>query len=60
MTLAQARNHIGQKVVYRGVNGVAEGVITSVTLQYVFVRYGSDVHSKCTRADALELISRGP
>ena len=59
MTLDEARERIGQKVVYRTAYGRSEeGVITSVNSAYVFVRYGSDVGSKGTDADALEPISR--
>jgi hypothetical protein len=47
---------IGRKVVYRDQSGhvVEEGVITSFNDTCVFVRYGSDVHSKGTRREDLE------
>jgi hypothetical protein len=35
-----------------------EGVITSVTGAFVFIRYGADVHSKATRPEDLEPLSR--
>lgn len=58
MTLDDARNKIGSKVIYRTAYGrTEEGVITSVNASYVFVRYGSDVTSKATAADALELLA---
>ena len=43
------------KVVYRSHPEAApeEGVITSVTGAFVFVRYGADVHSKATRPEDL-------
>jgi hypothetical protein len=53
MTLDEAREHIGNKVVYRAAHVPVdapgeEGVITSVNSSMVFVRYGSDAHSKAT------------
>ena len=54
MTLDEARERIGHKVVYRaGVHrknyaSTEEGVITSVNDHYVFVRYGADTGSKAT------------
>lgn len=53
MTIDEAREHIGNKVVYRAAHvpvdsPVEEGVITSVNSIMVFVRYGSDAHSKAT------------
>ena len=47
---------IGRKVVYRDWSGhvVEDGVITSFNNACVFVRYGSDVHSKGTRREDLE------
>jgi hypothetical protein len=40
MTLDEARDHIGEGVIYRAGSVVAEdGVITSVNDHYVFVRY---------------------
>lgn len=60
MTLEEAREHVGDKVVYQPGHGrCEEGVITSVTERYVFVRYGSDVGSKATRADWLAFLSGG-
>lgn len=76
MTLEEAAEHVGQKVIYHGVHSPAgagrprlrpdeprtgpvaeEGVITSAGEQYVFVRYGSDVGSKATHPEMLELLS---
>jgi hypothetical protein len=65
MTLDEARECLAAagpgavRVVYRPGHGPAEeGVITRVTEQYVFVRYGSGIGSKATRADHLTLVSR--
>mgnify|MGYP003416820137 CR=1 FL=1 len=61
MTLDEAHEMVGQKVVYWPTTGrVEEGVITSVTPRYVFVRYGNDVGSKATAAEALEPLARSP
>ncbi len=54
MTLDEARELIGNAVVYRPFGGpVEQGVITSVNDYFVFVRYGADLHSKATRAGQL-------
>jgi len=49
---------VGRYVVYVGnryPGGALErGVITSIGEHYVFVRYGSDVHSKATLRDDLD------
>jgi hypothetical protein len=51
---------IGRKVIYRAKSGQLstlppeEGVITSFTDLFVFVRYGGDTHSKATRPNDLE------
>jgi hypothetical protein len=48
---------IGRAVRYTRVHNPSEpdeGIITSLSNHYVFVRYGSDVHSKATRRDDLE------
>ena len=60
MTLKQAENHIGRKVVYKPFLGCdmddwEYGVITSVNSKYVFVRYGSAVSAKATDPNDLEL-----
>lgn len=44
---------IGRKVVYYGCKA-EEGVITSFNDSYIFVRYGSDIHSKATNREDLE------
>lgn len=59
MTLHEAREHVGHKVIYSGPYLAEEGVITSVNDHYVFVRYGSDVHSKATSAAELTLLAAG-
>ena len=46
---------IGRHVTYTGKDGKTEqGVITSISNHYVFVRYGADVHSKATRRADLQ------
>jgi hypothetical protein len=42
---------VGRHVIYTDRPGgkVEQGVITSFSEHYVFVRYGADVHSKATR-----------
>jgi hypothetical protein len=60
MTLDEARQHIGDGVVYRSGDGAAEdGVITSVSDRYVFVRYACPCHggSKATSSAALTLLA---
>lgn len=60
MTLDQARALVGHKVVRRvrgGVEGVEEGVITSVSSRWVFIRYGGDMGSKATSPEELEEVS---
>lgn len=50
------QNDIGSKVIYRAHRDAEpeEGVITSFNEFMVFVRYGSDTHSKGTRRWNLE------
>lgn len=58
MTLAEAAGHVGAKVLYHdGARGFkpVEGVITSVTDLFVFVRYGTDAGSIATSAADLIL-----
>lgn len=60
MTLDQARERIGQLVVYRAPHLSAtpeQGVVTSVNDTYVFVRYGTKVGSQATDPRDLEPIS---
>jgi hypothetical protein len=60
MTLEEAREHIGDGVVYLPCGGPAEdGVITSVNEHYVFARFGTDKASKATRPADLILLSSG-
>lgn len=57
MKLEEARDHIGDGVVYSPSHGKGEdGVITSVNTQWVFVRYIGDMHSKATAPDQLTLL----
>ena len=54
MTLEEARKAIGWIVIYNPPDVRSErGVITSVSDTHVFVRYGSDGHSKATRPEDL-------
>ena len=56
MTIEEARSHIGALVAYTPQHGDGEtGMITSVTDDQVFVRYGRDQHSKATRPEDLQL-----
>lgn len=50
MTLDEARERIGLKVIYRSPGNplAEEGVITSVNDSFVFVRYGSQAGSQAT------------
>ena len=49
VTLAEARAHIGDGVTYRAEGELAEdGVITSVSGRFVFVRYGTTRTSAAT------------
>lgn len=66
MTLGEARERIGQAVVYRGAGWhpdswapAEQGIITSVNDRYVFVRYGSDHHSKATAPEQLRPLAPG-
>lgn len=57
MTTEEAREHIGAGVTYKNRYGpYEEGVITSVSDSYVFVRYGGHV-SKATNPADLELLA---
>ena len=59
MTLDQARQHIGDGVVYSPDHGPAEdGTITGTSDRYVFVRYAGDSHSKATAPEDLTLLAR--
>jgi hypothetical protein len=50
-----APEDVGRFVIYTFSGGTAEqGVITSFSEHYVFVRYGADIHSKATRREDLE------
>lgn len=58
MTIDEARDHVGDGVIYYPCGGPAEdGVITSVNDHYVFVRYTGDRHSKATRPADLLLLA---
>lgn len=60
MTLNEARNHIGDGVVYAPSHGRREdGVITGVSDRYAFVRYAGDGHSKATDPADLTLLAAG-
>lgn len=60
MTLEEAKQHIGDSVIYKPFKDCDKsqweyGTITSVNDRYVFVRYGRDNYSKATRAEDLEI-----
>ena len=60
MTIEQAKNNIGNRVTYIPYEGcdVSQyefGIITSVNDSYVFVRYGSNLHSQATNPCDLRL-----
>jgi len=62
MTLDEAREHVGHKVVYRAphvgrTEAGEEGVITSVGPTYVFVRYGTRTGSAATVPETLTLVA---
>lgn len=63
MTLEEARDHIGDGVVYHpyapALDPVEQGVITSVNHRFAFVRYGSDTGSKATSPELLTLLRKG-
>jgi hypothetical protein len=56
VTLDKARANVGRLVVYRPYAGatIEEGVITSVSSEFFFVRYGADSGSKATRPEDLD------
>lgn len=60
MTLDEARDHIGDGVVYT--NGYAapeDGMITGVSASLVFVRFKGGLHAKGTSPADLTLLARG-
>jgi hypothetical protein len=60
VTLEEAAAHIGAGVVYIPEHGAREdGVITSVTSRWVFVRYRGDAGSKATSPGDLTLLTTG-
>lgn len=60
MTLEEARDHIGGKVLYSTHPGEADtGVIITVAEPYVFVRYGGSQQSQATRPENLTLMRGG-
>ena len=57
MTIEEAIAHVGDGVVYAPAYGDREdGVITSVSDRFVFVRYGSRTTSAATEPAALSLL----
>jgi hypothetical protein len=59
MTLGEAREHLGEGVIYRTADGKTDGVITSVGDRWVFVRYAGDQRSKATDPGMLRLLAAG-
>ena len=58
MTLDEARQNIGNGVIYQPIGGDAEdGTITGVSDCFVFVRYAGDPGSKATPAEMLTLLA---
>lgn len=62
MTVEEAREHIGEEVIYHPyapeLDPAEQGVITSVNGCYAFVRYGSEAASKATSPYLLTLLNR--
>jgi hypothetical protein len=60
MTLGEAREHIGDRVIYSTVPGEAEaGVIVTVGERYVHVCYGPGQLAKATPPECLVLMRGG-
>lgn len=59
MTLDEAREYVGEAVIYYNGRGREDGVITSVGTRYVFVRYRGSLHenSIATPAERLALLA---
>jgi len=58
MTLVEARDHIGDAVIYSRPYGAREtGVITKVGILSVYVRYDGDAYSRLTAAADLTFAS---
>jgi hypothetical protein len=57
MTIDEARNHVGELVIYRPKwdTFTEEGVITSVNDSFIFVRYSESQTSQATYPDDLTL-----
>lgn len=61
ITLEQARDNLGARVVYRSPGRPPEqGVITEVGRQYVFVHYKGDQSAKATAPDLLDWAGDAP
>jgi hypothetical protein len=56
VTTDEAKERIGHAVIYQTGSGPEGGCITSANDRYVFVRYGSDFHSKATNPADLTFI----
>lgn len=57
MTLEEARENIGELVVYDSGHHREDGIITSVNDTFVFVRYGIAQNGKATLPQQLELLA---
>ena len=60
VTIDEARGHIGDRVAYRPARSALpaeDGVISSVSDRFVFVRYGSSVTSAATDPADLTLLT---
>lgn len=57
MTILEAEHNIGSWVEHR--KGIIEqGVITSVSEKYIFVRFNNDHHNKAVKPEDLEFYER--
>ncbi len=57
MTIEEAAANIGRAVIYQPTPEDTEtGVITTTSATFVFVRYGTDQHSKATSPHLLGLV----
>lgn len=60
MTLDEARDHVGETVLYSSVPGECKvGAIVTVGTKYVHVCYGRDQNAKATRPELLTLMRGG-
>ena len=58
VTIAEAKDRVGDAVIYGGGPSAEQGYITSVNDSYVFVRFGSAAHGIACRPDDLLWLAR--